>query len=106
MIIDHGNIVLDESIKNLKYNYLNRKIVAARFNEEREITDIECINGVDVIKKTAYAASLHVDTTQVPIGKVVSLLSQGGGVADITIQDPPMEEIITEIFKKTAVKSA
>ena len=106
MIIDHGNIVLDESIKNLKYNYLNRKIVAARFNEEREIADIECINGVDVIKKTAYAASLHVDTTQVPIGKVVSLLSQGGGVADITIQDPPMEEIITEIFKKTAVKSA
>ena len=106
MIIDHGNIVLDESIKNLKYNYLNRKIVAARFNEEREIADIECINGVDVIKKTSYAASLHVDTAQVPIGKVVALLSEGGGVADITIQDPPMEEIITEIFKRTAVKSA
>ncbi len=106
MIIDHGRIVLDESIKNLKYNYLNRKIVAARFNEEREIADIECISGVDIIKKTEYAASLHVDTKQVPIGQVVSLLSEGGGVADITIQDPPMEEIITEIFKKTAVKSA
>ena len=101
MIIDHGRIVLDESIKRLKYDYLGRKIVAARFSEEREMALIE---GVDILKQTPYALSLHVDTQKVPIGKVVSMLSEGGEVADITIEDPPMEEIITEIFKRTAVE--
>ncbi len=105
MIIDHGQVVLDESIKKLKYDYLGRKIVAARFNEERDVSNIEAIKGVEVIKKTPYAVSLHVDTALSPIGDVVSHLSEGGGVADITIEDPPMEEIITEIFKKTAVNT-
>ncbi len=103
MIIDHGQVVLDESIKRLKYDYLNRKIVAARFNEERDVCDLESIEGVKIIKKTPYAVSLHVDTSSSPIGDVVTKLSEGGGVADITIEDPPMEEIITEIFKNTEV---
>lgn len=103
MVIDHGTIVLDESIKSLKYDYLGRKIVAARFNEERDVRDIEAIKGVVILKKNPYAISLHVDTAIVPIGDVVALLSKGDGVADITIEDPPMEEIISEIFKKTAV---
>jgi ABC-2 type transport system ATP-binding protein len=105
MIIDHGRIVLDESIKRLKYDYLNRKIIAARFNEEREVKNIEAAEGVSVLKKKPYAVSLHVDTGKTPIGKVVSMLAEGGGVADITIEDPPMEEIISEIFKRTAVKT-
>jgi ABC-2 type transport system ATP-binding protein len=54
---------------------------------------------VEVRKQTPYAVSLHVDTEAVPIGKVVSILSEGGEVADITITDPPMEEIIVDIFK-------
>lgn len=98
MIIDHGTIVLDESVKKLKYDYLRRKIVSAKFNEERELPPID---GVEVRKQTPFAVSLHVDTETVPIGKVVSMLSEGGEVADITITDPPMEEIIVDIFNRT-----
>lgn len=101
MVIDHGKIVLDESVKKLKYDYLRRKIVAARFNDKT--TPIN-INGVEIIKATEYAASIHVNTDVIPINKVISMLSEDGNLADITITDPPMEEIILEIFKKTAVK--
>ncbi len=102
MIIDHGKIVLDESVKKLKYDYLRRKIVSARFAEKQKPISIE---GVKVIKSTDYAASLQVDTDIVPINKVVSVLGESGNLADITITDPPLEEIILEIFKKTAVST-
>jgi len=102
MVIDHGTIVLDESVKKLKYDYLRRKIVSARFNEKQAPIDIK---GVDIIKATDYATSMHVDTEIIPINDVISMLSEGDNLADITITDPPMEEIILEIFKKTAVES-
>lgn len=102
MVIDKGSIVLDESVKKLKYDYLRRKIVSARFNDTQKPINL---NGVDIIKATDYAASMHVDTDIVPINQVISLLSEGENLADITITDPPMEEIILEIFKKTAVKA-
>ena len=31
IVINHGQLVLDESIKNLKYNYLNKKIIEIKF---------------------------------------------------------------------------
>ncbi|MEX1375862.1 MAG: ATP-binding cassette domain-containing protein [Eubacteriales bacterium] len=100
MVIDHGKVVLDESVKNLKYDYLRRKIVAAKFSEKFQPIKMD---GVEIIKSTDYAASLHVDTELVSINKVISAISQGDSLADITITDPPMEEIILDIFKKTAV---
>ena len=100
MVIDHGKVVLDESVKKLKYDYLRRKIVAAKFSEKTKPIKI---NGVEVIKSTDYAASMHVDTEIIPISDVISAISHGNTLADITITDPPMEDIILEIFKKTAV---
>ena len=57
MIIDHGKIVLDESVKRLKYDYLNMKIISARFFEKQTPVSMD---GVKIIKSTDYAASLHV----------------------------------------------
>jgi len=47
--------------------------------------------------------TLNVDTAEHPIGDVMSRLSAMGNVLDITINNPPMEEIIAAIFedKKT-----
>ena len=102
MVIDQGIIVLDESVKKLKYDYLRRKIISARFNEKYKPINFP---GVEIIKAAEYAASMHVDTETIPINKVISTLSEDDNLADITITDPPMEEIILEIFKKTAVNN-
>ena len=86
----HGCIVLDENVKKLKYDYLRRKIVSAKFNEKHREIDMD---GISVIKSTDYAASLHVDTEVVPIGQVISVLSEGGNLADITITDPQWRKL-------------
>lgn len=97
MVIDHGRVVLDQPVKTLKYDYLNRKMVSVRFFEEQELP---VFPGVEAVKDTGLAAKLAVDTRVQPIGAVISALTGGGNVADITVHDPPMEEIIADIFRR------
>ena len=43
--------------------------------------------------------TLNVDTATQPIGEVMNRLSAMGNVSDVTINNPPMEEIIAAIFE-------
>lgn len=97
MVIDHGRLVLDQPVKALKYDYLNRKVIAVRFFEKQSLP---VFSGVNVLKDAGTAAKLAVDTHIQPIGAVISALTGGGNVADITVHDPPMEEIIADIFRR------
>ncbi len=95
IVIDHGQLVLDQPVKKLKYDYLNRKVVAVRFTEPHRL---EPMPGVTLEKTGGLGSSLTVDTRIRPIGEVLAWLVQTGAVADITVEDPPMEQIIAAIF--------
>lgn len=94
VVIDHGSIVLDQSVGALKANYLNRKVVEVKFAEPR------CVAAMAGVTAEGQGAQwrLTVDTLTRPIGEVIQAVTAAGGVADITVNDPPMEEIITAIF--------
>ena len=47
--------------------------------------------------------TLEVDTKVCSIGKITSILMNMGNVFDITISDPPMEDIIADIYRKTGI---
>ncbi len=97
MVIDHGAVIMDEPVKKLKYDYLNRKVVSVRYSEPAELPSI---HGVNVLKAAANAFKLEVDTRTTHIGDIMRAVGDAGTVADITISDPPMEEIIAEIFRR------
>ncbi len=99
MVIDHGQVVLDQSVEHLKATYLNRKVITVKFLEPRKLPEM---NGVKVEESGAQAV-LTVDTLVQPIGTVMQAVTEKGGVADITVNDPPMEEIITTIFRSREV---
>lgn len=112
IIINHGRIVLDESVKNLKYSYLHKKVISVKYRN-RVVIDLP---GVCAIKEknlaasegemaTAYGAKIEVDTERRPLQQVVYELMGLGEVLDITISDQPLEEIIAEIYKSQGVKS-
>jgi ABC-2 type transport system ATP-binding protein len=99
MVIDHGQVVLDQSVEQLKATYLNRKVITVKFLEPRMLPEM---NGVKTEVSGAQAV-LTVDTLVQPIGEVMQAVTEKGGVADITVNDPPMEEIITTIFRSREV---
>ncbi|MBN2559074.1 MAG: ATP-binding cassette domain-containing protein [Clostridia bacterium] len=94
IVIDHGTVALDMPVKKLKYDYLNKKVVSLKLNESAGIPEPP---GVELIKKTPYAVKFSVDTRIAPISKILAMLD-AGNIADITIEEPPMEDIIEAIY--------
>lgn len=96
IIVNHGEIVLNESVKNLKYNYMNQKIIDIKYNEPVELPG----KNIEILKHKGYAAKVKVDSSIHDIDTVISDLMKAGKVADITISEPPLEEIISYIYSQ------
>ena len=55
---------------------------------------------MSVIKETPLEACLEVDTTKADIQQVLAKVTTHYKLDDIEIADPPIEEIIAEIYKR------
>ena len=96
IIINNGQIVLDDSMENLKYHYLNKKIVEAKMKEKVNLDDEE---GITILKDKGYNLKIEVDTTKRTVTDAIKLLNPDN-IIDINISNIPLEEIISNIYKK------
>ncbi len=99
VVINHGRIVFDDKVSAMRRQFLRNKILGVRFHEEPTPIDLP---GVTALKSTPYALKLEVDTGITPIKQVMEAVMQAGAVADISIEDPPLEEIIAHIYESGA----
>jgi ABC-2 type transport system ATP-binding protein len=95
IIVNHGRIVLDDSMENLKYHYLNKKIVELKLRETTNLTEED---GITVIKSKGNNLKIEVDTTKKNISDALKLID-ADNILDINISNVPLENIITEIYK-------
>ena len=95
IIVNNGKIVLDDSMENLKYHYLNKKIVEAKMNTKINLADVE---GINIIKDKDYNLKLEVDLTKKNISDAIKLLNPDN-IIDINISNIPLETIISTIYK-------
>lgn len=96
VIINNGTIVLDDSMENLKYHYLNKKIVEVKMKEMVNLDDEE---GITILKDKGYNLKIEVDTKKKSITDAIKLLNPDN-IIDINISNTPLEEIISSIYKK------
>jgi ABC-2 type transport system ATP-binding protein len=97
LVINYGRVVLDDRVVTVRRRYMGSKILGVKFHEiPREIR----IPGVTVLKASSYAMKLEVNTEVASIDRVIHKVIQAGPVADITIEDPPLEEIIAHIYSR------
>jgi ABC-2 type transport system ATP-binding protein len=95
VVINHGRIVFDDKVSAMRRQYLGAKILSVRYAEPP--TPIQ-LQGVTVLKSTEYAMKLQIDTRQTTIETVMNAILAAGQVADISIEDPPLEEVIAHIY--------
>ncbi len=96
IILKRGEIVIDSPIKALKQNVFTTKRVSLKtFQEHIKFS----MNGVKIIENSAHNILLEVNTKECPIDNVVGSLLMNYSVLDISIMSPPLEEIITSLFK-------
>ncbi len=96
IIINHGKVVLDDSMENLKYHYLNKKIVEAKMKEPVNLDDED---GITILKDKGYNLKIEVDTNKKNISDALKLLNPDN-IIDINISNTPLEDIISDIYSK------
>ncbi len=120
VVINHGEIILDTPVARLKREYLKVKTVDLLLEEPAEgllkidggqarlsIQSPNSIHeelldstGVQVLKAKGHGLKLAIDTAQAPLEPVIAAIMQHCHILDMTIADPPMEEIIADIYGK------
>lgn len=95
IIVNKGQIVLDDSMENLKYHYLNKKIVEAKMKEQVNLDDED---GITILKDKGYNLKIEVDTTKRSVSDALKLLNPDN-IIDINISNVPLEDIISNIYK-------
>ncbi|KAA3660323.1 MAG: ATP-binding cassette domain-containing protein [Chloroflexi bacterium] len=96
IIINHGRIIYDDRTSVLKRQYLRRKRIDVRFGES--LSEPFTLPQVTTLKQGTYGVKLEFDSRRVPVEQVVQQIITTKPCNDITISDPPMEEIIREIY--------
>ena len=102
IIINHGQIVYEDKVSNLKRKFLTRKLVEVRYAEE--VSPSFSIEGVEILKVGHYGVKLRFDAKQTPVDDVMAHLSEAGELVDITVADPPLEEVIAKIYEQAREK--
>jgi ABC-2 type transport system ATP-binding protein len=104
VVIHRGRLLLDEPIEALRTQYIRRKLVTLRTAASEIAIDLP---GVRVISHRPHVTQLHVDTDQTPVQRVVQAALRDGGLHDLTVEDPPMDEVVQAIYERAdAAKSA
>jgi ABC-2 type transport system ATP-binding protein len=100
IVINHGRVVLDDKVSAMRRRYLGSKVIGVKFHAPHAGLDMP---GVTTLKATEYALKLEVDTRVTPIEAVMAGVLRAGPVADIAIEDPPLEEVIAHIYGQPAL---
>jgi ABC-2 type transport system ATP-binding protein len=98
VIINCGKILLDDSVKNLKYKYDNKKIISVRYSDTVDFSFDKELPGVAIPSKSQYAARVEVDTTETDLDALMALLFRTGKIEDISISSRPLEDVIADIY--------
>ncbi len=99
MIIDRGELIIDKPVKALKQEYFRTKVVSARFGEP---VKLDLPGGIALEKRSddGLGVRLSVDTQVLGMDAAMRLVMGCGQVLDVTVEDPPMEQIIADIFTR------
>ena len=95
IIINNGEMVMDESMDHLKYHYLNKKIIEVKMNERVNLEDEE---GIKILKDKGYNLKLEIDLEKKTVIDAINLLDPDK-IIDINISNIPLEEIISGIYQ-------
>ena len=95
IIVNHGKIIMDDTMNNLKYHYLNKKIIEVKMKENVNLKNEE---GITILKDNGNSFKIELDTQKKSVSDIIKMLD-ADKIIDINISNIPLEDIITEIYK-------
>jgi len=100
IVINEGGIIFDGALEDLVNKYATEKIIKATLSKEDGIADIERIGKV---KKLAFP-QVVLSVPRAACAIAAAELLQNFPVADLTIEEIPIEDVIRKAFKNDSKK--
>jgi ABC-2 type transport system ATP-binding protein len=94
IVINAGRIVIDEPTDRLR-RFIARKVVTLQSQAPEILLDLP---GVIRRPSEPHTTVLEVDTRKARVDQVIAAALASGGIEDVTVEDPPMEEVVHEIY--------
>ena len=95
VVINHGTIIYDDQVGRMRRSLLQTKLLEVRFEEAPGAL---AIDGVQVTPESDTVYGLVVDTRRLSVREVLDELLDAYPIADISVVDPPLEQVISEIY--------
>ncbi|MHB8575522.1 MAG: ABC transporter ATP-binding protein [Dehalococcoidia bacterium] len=95
MVVNHGALIFDDSIERLKRSFLRHKVIDVTLAEPGAAM---AERGVTIVASEPFRIRLEVDTDIQPIERVIGDLLARHRISDITVAEPPLDEVIGAIY--------
>ncbi|MFC5402502.1 ABC transporter ATP-binding protein [Cohnella soli] len=103
IVIHHGGVLLDEPVDKMKREILSRKTVSltmasASISLQLSEPKFPGIEGAEIIATEGRTIKLSVDLKRIGIEEVLGRVLGSMRLDDVSVEDPPLEEIIKHIY--------
>ena len=95
VVVNHGSIIYDDDVAAMRRALLATKLVEV---QAPGVIDVPAVDGVTVVEHRRGLLKLSVDTAVVPVRHVLDRLLDNAELSDVSVVDPPLEQVIAEIY--------
>lgn len=103
IVINHGRLLLDRPTASLRGSFIQRKRITVHSAAERiELSD----PAVQITSRRPHTTVLDVDLSRGSVERVVQALLAQTALDDLSIEDPPLDEIVQAIYAQADAATA
>jgi ABC-2 type transport system ATP-binding protein len=102
VVINHGQIVYDGSLAGIIDRFSSHKVLTLLFGNGQLPSDFTRYG--EVVERAEPRVKLRVDRQQ--ISRVLSAVLANHTLDDVSVEDPPLEEVIAQVFAQSAEASS
>jgi ABC-2 type transport system ATP-binding protein len=103
IILHQGRVLVDQPLDALRREHIRRKLLVLHTVEAQCSVDLP---GISVVSSQPHRLELEVDLTRVHVEQVVQHVMAHARLRDLTLSDPPMEQIIRELYGRAGQSKA
>jgi ABC-2 type transport system ATP-binding protein len=98
VIINHGQIIYDGSLEGIVDKFSSHKVLTLQFGDGRMPSDLSRYGEVLELKEPEVKLRVERDV----ITTVLSAVLAEHEIEDVSVEDPPLEEVIAKVFSQAA----
>lgn len=101
VVVNHGVVIADSAVAQMRRRLLAAKLVEVGLDHEVDgsVVAALAVDGVTVTRHTASMLHLAIDTRVRSVREVLDALLVALPVADLSLVDPPLEDVIAGIYQ-------